>query len=240
VSSEQPWRLRELAECASTQDLALKAAADGEPDRLAIRADCQSAGRGRDARGWASAPGNLHLSVLLRPDAPAATLPLWGLLAGVALADTAAAHARGIALKWPNDLLRDGAKAGGILVDSASDGARIAHLVIGFGVNLAHAPPLPDRATAALGVIPPGDFAAALLARLDAWRARFAAEGAAPLIAAWLAFGPVPGSALTLRQPQGTQSARFAGLAADGRLLIETPTGPCAVASAEVLHAARH
>lgn len=236
----QPWRHRELAACASTQDLALAAAEAGEPDRLAIRADRQSAGRGRAARAWASEAGNLHLSVLLRPDAPAATLPLWGLLAGVALAEAAAAHATGISLKWPNDLLRDGAKAGGILVDGASDGARIAHLVVGFGVNLAHAPALPDRATAALGAIPPASFAAALLARLDAWRTRLAAEGAAALRNAWLAFGPSPGSMITLREPAGTQRARFAGLAEDGRLLIETPAGPRAVAAAEVLHAARH
>lgn len=239
MSAQPPWRVRELAECASTQDLALEAAARGEPDRLAIRVDRQSAGRGRDARAWASAAGNLHVSVLLRPDAAAHTLPLWGLLAGVALAETAAAHATGIALKWPNDLLKGGAKAGGILIDSAIDGARIAHLVIGFGVNLAHAPALPDRATALLGAIPPQDFAAALLARLDAWRARFASDGAAPLRAAWLAFGPAPGSLLTLRGPHGTEPARFAGLAEDGRLLIETPAGPRAVASAELLHAAR-
>jgi BirA family biotin operon repressor/biotin-[acetyl-CoA-carboxylase] ligase len=239
VSASGSWRLRHVAACASTQDLALAAADAGEPDGLAIRADRQSAGRGRDARAWASASGNLHLSVLLRPGAPAATLPLWGLLAGVALAEAAAAQAAGIALKWPNDLLRDGAKAGGILVDSAVEGTGIAHLVIGFGVNLAHAPHLPERPTACLGAVPPADFAAALLARLAAWRARFAAEGAAPLRAAWLAFGPAPGSVLSLRRPHGTEAARFAGLAEDGRLLIDTPTGPRAVASAELTHAAR-
>jgi BirA family biotin operon repressor/biotin-[acetyl-CoA-carboxylase] ligase len=239
VSAHPAWRVCELAECASTQDLALEAAGRGEPDRLAIRADRQSAGRGREARAWASEAGNLHLSVLLRPNAAPQTLPLWGLLAGVALAETAAAQAAGIALKWPNDLLKSGAKAGGILIDSATDGARIAHLVIGFGVNLAHAPTLPDRATACLGAMPPQHFADALRARLDAWRARFAAEGAAPLRAAWLAFGPAPGSLLTLREARGTQAARFAGLADDGRLLIETPAGPRAVASAELLHAAR-
>jgi BirA family biotin operon repressor/biotin-[acetyl-CoA-carboxylase] ligase len=234
-----PWRLREVAECASTQDLALAAAEEGEPDGLAIRAERQVAGRGREGRPWAGAAGNLHLSVLLRPGTPLAMAPLWGLLAGVVLAEAAAQHAPGIALKWPNDLLRDGAKAGGILIDSASDGTRLAHLILGFGVNLAHAPPLPDRPTASLGAIPPQDFALALLARLEAWRTRFAAEGAAPLRAAWLAFGPAPGSPIRLRDAAGEHAARFAGLAEDGRLLIETTSGPRAVASGEVLHAAR-
>jgi BirA family transcriptional regulator, biotin operon repressor / biotin---[acetyl-CoA-carboxylase] ligase len=234
------WRFRELAECASTQDLALQAALAGEPGRLAIRADRQTAGRGRDARRWASEPGNLHLSILLRPDAPAATLPLHALLAAVALADAAAAIADAVSLKWPNDLLRHGAKAGGILVDGAAEGSRIAHLVLGFGVNLAHAPELPDRATIALGATPPAEFAARLLARLDHWLARFAAEGFAPVRDAWLAHGPRLGEPVTLRGAASETPGRFAGLAPDGRLLLETAQGGRSLAQGEARRAARH
>ncbi len=131
----------------------MAAAKRGEAGSLAILAERQIAGRGREGRSWVGAPGNLFVSVLLRsPGAPPGAC--WAELAGVALFDAvaAAAGAAGLSLKHPNDLLLRGAKLGGLLVDTAlsAEGA-LDWVVIGAGVNIAHAPTLADRRTAALG-----------------------------------------------------------------------------------------
>jgi BirA family biotin operon repressor/biotin-[acetyl-CoA-carboxylase] ligase len=141
-------------EVPSTSDLLLRLAAAGEPEGLALLARRQTAGRGRDGRGWTSPAGNLSLSLLLRPDAPARDAPHWALLAAVALAEALAPslpNPAALRLKWPNDLLLHGAKLAGVLVESAAtrDG-RIEWLVVGLGANLAVAPAVPGRATACL------------------------------------------------------------------------------------------
>ena len=85
------WRLRILAEAPSTNDLLAQLAVAGAPEGTALVARVQTAGRGRAGRGWDSAEGNLHLSVLLRPSLPLRFVPLFGLAAGVALAEVSAA-----------------------------------------------------------------------------------------------------------------------------------------------------
>lgn len=218
------WRLEVAAELPSTADAVAVRAAAGEAGGLALLALRQSAGRGRAGRPWASPPGNLTLSILVRPAAPAREAPLFGLLAGVALAEAAAQVARNPAalrLKWPNDLLLDGAKCAGILAESAlsADGG-LDWLSLGFGVNLAHAPEVPGRATAALGTPEqPEAFAVRLVGRLDAWLARCRAESYAPMLAAWQALGPAPGTVLALRN--GAGAGHYAGLAPDGSLLLQ-------------------
>lgn len=230
------WRLEVHPTLPSTADLLLHRAEAGAPDGLAILAHRQTAGRGRAGRAWASPAGNLYLSVLLRPGGTARDAPQWSLLAGVALAEAAAAAAPGpFTLKWPNDLLRDGAKCAGILAETVldADGA-VAVLALGFGVNLSHAPALPDRPTATLGpCVPPEDFAATLLARLAAWRSVQEAAGFGPIRAGWLAHHPPPGTPLALRD--GPADARFAGLAADGALMIDTNGTRRSIRAGEVL-----
>jgi len=238
-----PFRLSVHEALPSTSDLIARRAEAGEPEGLAVLAHCQTAGRGTQGRGWESPLGNLHLSVLLRPAEPLRHAPQWGLLAAVALADAVAEtipDPGAIALKWPNDLLLNGAKAAGILAEaSAGEGGRIAWLCLGIGVNLAHAPSIAGRATASLAGqgIPPPDpvaFAGRLLAALAAWRARRAQEGFAPVRAAWLARGPAPGTPLAIRREGRDIAGRFAGLAEDGSLLLEIGGRIHAVASGEV------
>lgn len=218
-----PWRLLVHEALDSTQTLVVRLAEAGEPEGLAVLARRQTAGRGTGGRSWEGPSGNLALSLLLRPRAPARVLPQYALLAAVALHGCASAHAAGLSLKWPNDLLRDGAKCAGILAEGAvAPGGGIAHLVLGFGVNLAHAPEVPGRATAALGPVPPEDFARALMEGLDRWLLRTRLEGFAPVRAAWEAAGPPRGAMLTLRQGSGTVSGRYEGLAEDGGILLAT------------------
>jgi BirA family biotin operon repressor/biotin-[acetyl-CoA-carboxylase] ligase len=222
----------------STSDLLLRRAEAGEAEGLAILAREQTAGRGRAGRAWASPPGNLYMSVLLRPEGPAREAPQWSLLAGVALAEAAAecvAEPASLRLKWPNDLLRGGAKCAGILAESAlAPTGGIAWLTLGIGVNLAHAPALPDRPTATLdGAGPPEAFAARLLARVAHWRAVQRTAGFAPIRAAWRHFGPAEGEAITLRGLSG--HGHFAGLAADGSLLVDINGTRRAIPAGEVL-----
>lgn len=229
-----PWRLKRYKLLASTSDLCRTLAEAGEPDGLAVLADRQSAGRGREGRPWYSPAGNLYLSVLLRPGGEAAECGCWALLAGVALAEALLAFLpgrlipadAGIALKWPNDILLGNAKLGGVLVETAIDrAALLAWLVIGFGANIATAPAVAERATACLadaGVSPvPETVARILLDRLLCWRERYAALGFAPVRAAWLGFGPALGDPASLHCHSGLVRGTFAGLGAEGELLLE-------------------
>jgi BirA family transcriptional regulator, biotin operon repressor / biotin---[acetyl-CoA-carboxylase] ligase len=237
-AAEMPWCLLVEESLPSTSDHLRGLAEAGAPDGLAVLARRQTAGRGRGGRAWTSPEGNLHLSVLLRPSGPAREAAQWSLLAGVALTEAAAAlepDPRILRLKWPNDLLRGGAKVAGILADASlapggGPETPLAWLVLGIGVNLAAAPALPDgRPTATLArAEAPEAFAAQLLASLGRWRAIQAEGGFAPVRDAWRARGPDPGAALTVRAAGGDGGwlrGRYAGLAEDGGLLLAPEDG---------------
>ena len=116
----------------STNDLARDLASGGAGEGAAVLALEQSRGRGRLGRVWASPPGGLYLSVVLRPAFSPARWPLIGVACSLGAAAAAEAHARApVRLKWPNDLLLDGGKVGGILVEAGGDAA-----VCGIGLNV--------------------------------------------------------------------------------------------------------
>ncbi|MBW6397585.1 biotin--[acetyl-CoA-carboxylase] ligase [Roseomonas sp. HJA6] len=228
----------------STQDPLTRLAQAGEPEGLAFLARRQTAGRGTQGRVWEGPVGNLHLSILLRPEEPIRLAPQWGLLAGVALTDALLPllpDPAMLALKWPNDLLLGSAKVAGILTESATDDrGSIAWVVLGIGVNLARAPELPGRATASLaglGIAPPApeDFAARLLVALDARRRQRQVEGFAPIRDAWLARGPKEGSALAIRRQGAEIAGHFAGLAEDGSLRVAVGGRVQTLASGEIV-----
>lgn len=234
------WRLEVHAELPSTSSHLITLAQQNAPDGLAVLALRQTAGRGQVGRAWSDAPGNLALSLLLRPRHPVREAAQWGLLGGVALAEAARAldpEPGAFSLRWPNDLLRRGAKCAGVLTESAlSPDGGLAWLVLGFGVNLAHAPAVPGRATARLGrAEAPEAFAGRLLDRASAWRRVRDAEGFRPVREAWTALGPARGRHITARSGRGTVSGGFAGLGDDGSLLLETGQGILRVAAGEVL-----
>ncbi|WP_458096540.1 biotin--[acetyl-CoA-carboxylase] ligase [Roseomonas sp. WA12] len=223
------WRLLVHDQLPSTAAVMRERAEAGEAERLAILAHRQTAGRGTHGRSWSSPPGNLYLSVLLRPKIPVREVPQWSLLAAVALHSALAPHAGpGLTLKWPNDLLLGGAKCAGILSEaSLGPDGRLEWLAFGFGVNLAHAPAIPGRMTAALPLpaMEPDAAAAAILHAIDHWRSIRAATGFEPVRTAWLERGHSPGAALTVTTPDGPLSGRFAGLDPAGGLLLRTATG---------------
>ncbi|SDB69915.1 biotin--[acetyl-CoA-carboxylase] ligase [Belnapia rosea] len=232
------WRLEVHEALSSTSDRIGEAADAGEAAGLAVLARRQTAGRGRSGRAWASPIGNMYLSMLLRPSGPVRGAAQWSLLAGVALAEAARQIDPApelLRLKWPNDLLRDGVKCAGILTETAlSPEGSLAWLSFGIGVNLTHAPSLPDRPTTCLGAAePPEVFAQRLIARLDYWCRRQAEEGFAPVRAAWVALGPALGTRLALRDgpiPEGN----FLGLEEDGAILLEWQGRRHAIRSGEL------
>lgn len=231
------WRLRVEEELPSTQDLALRLAALDEPEGLALLARRQTQGRGREGRAWDSPQGNLHLSVLLRPGTPARDAPRLALLAAVALAEALSPFLPGvepIRLKWPNDLMLGHGKLAGVLCDTGTDSfGWIEWAVIGFGANLAYAPPVPGRRTACLAGhrAPPSPELAAieLIHALERWRRREMPE----IREAWMARGPRPGAPVTLRRGNGTVRGLYAGIAEDGSLLLDTGAGPLSFRTGE-------
>lgn len=240
---QHAWRLRVHEVLPSTSDLCRALAASGEPAGFAALARRQTAGRGSRGRDWESPAGNLYLSVLLRPRERARDAAQWSLLAGVALVETLAVYLpdpSALRLKWPNDVLLRGRKLAGILVDSSADAdGMVEWLVIGLGANLAQAPEVPGRAVACLADIAappaPEEVAERLLARLAHWQAVRAANGFAPIRAAWLSRAPEPGSPVTLRLGQTQLAGAFAGLGDDGALLLTTESGTRTFATGEVL-----
>lgn len=132
-----PWDIQVFPELGSTQEMCKELAARGAPEGHVVQALAQAAGKGRHGREWISAPGNLALSFILRPDCGIEKIGQISLLMGLAVARAAGDMAR---VKWPNDVLIDGRKCAGILMDSALDAGRLDWLVVGIGVNTASAP----------------------------------------------------------------------------------------------------
>jgi BirA family transcriptional regulator, biotin operon repressor / biotin---[acetyl-CoA-carboxylase] ligase len=206
----------------------LTLAKSGEGEGLWIRADRQTAGRGRLGREWVSPPGNLYASVLIRlrdSDPPAATL---GFVAAVAvhMVLKLVAPNAGIRIKWPNDVVFDGAKLSGILLEREGDA-----VVTGIGVNLASHPDLPDRRTTSLfevsgRQIEPDEFLEALAPIygrvIDLWRT----QSLENILSGWQARAHPIGTKLSVNLPDGARlDGEYEGLARDGALNLRLADG---------------
>jgi BirA family biotin operon repressor/biotin-[acetyl-CoA-carboxylase] ligase len=220
------FHLRRYDSLGSTNDEARRLAETGALHGTVVTADRQTAGRGRQGRHWASPIGNLYLSVLLRLAQPPARFPELGFLAAVAAAEATDRFAPGRAtLKWPNDVLVDGAKLSGILLERTDPA-----LIIGIGLNVLHVPPgTPGPATSltqlgAANVSVPS-VRAALLDALARRLAQWTDSGFEPIRIAWLARAHPPGTRLVVTTATGSIRGEFAGLAANGALLLDTDCG---------------
>lgn len=199
-------------------------AGENLPDGTWLVADRQTAGRGRLGRSWIDGAGNFMGSTVVHLRHGDPSPDTLALVAGLALHAVITPHVAAT-LKWPNDVLVDGAKLAGILLERVGD-----TVIAGIGVNLAQAPELEDRRTVALaelGVTIERDAFAADLARqfaedLDRWRS----YGLAPMIARWEAAGHPRGTALSVDEPDGTRlTGQFAGLTEAGALQLRLADG---------------
>jgi len=225
--------LLRLGEIDSTNEEARRRAEAGERGPLWILAQRQTAGRGRRGAVWQAQAGNLTATLLLAPPGNFAQLSFAVALAVADLAQHFAPQAR-IAVKWPNDVLADGSKLAGILLEAGPD-----WLAIGIGVNLAGHPggtEFPATSLAALGVSPPAPDAAlsVLAARFAHWYDRWMGNGFEDLRAAWLARAPQRGAPIRARLPHETRHGLFEGIDASGALLLRDASGVRAIAAGEV------
>ena len=177
-------------------------------------------------RAWQMPEGNLAMSGLIRPQPGEGNPAELGFVAALALDDAVSALTDPalIQLKWPNDVLLQGAKLSGILLEREGD-----ILILGIGVNLAAAPALPDRPTAALadhGVqVSARDFGERLADSFTERRAQWRSDGFAATRADWLLRAHPIGTSLWVSGNEGRTEGRFAGLAADGALLLDGVDG---------------
>ena len=212
-----------------------------------ILAGLQTAGRGRRARPWTSPPGNFHGTLVLKPTEPPETVALRSFAAALALRDALVQVTgldRSFTLKWPNDVLCNGGKLAGILLESQGLNGPDPVLCIGIGVNLIAAP---DPAQVEPGAVPPVSllqetglritpeaFLDALAPAYVAWEAAFQTEGFAPLRAAWLAHAARLGETIRARTGKGSREGVFEGIDAQGNLILRAPQGKLAIPAAEV------
>ncbi len=239
-----------LDEVDSTNEEGKRLAASGEGGPLWVVARRQTRGRGRLGRSWISSEGNLHASLVYSEGVEPSKAPQLGFVAGLA----AVAALRGltelgkrIALKWPNDLLLDGAKLGGVLLEGASiptgDLRWSSQLVtiIGVGVNCVSAPEnLPYPAQALQAVEPQAPSAEALfkslsekfVAFLDLWAG---GEGFGAIREMWLEDAAGVGGEIRIGGARGESlRGRFKTIDASGRLILETKDGQCVIDAGDV------
>ncbi len=218
--------IRTVPETGSTNADMLALAVAGASEGRWLRAERQTGGKGRQGRAWESPSGNLYASTLvrLRPSDPtAATLAL---VTAVAVEEAVRVFLpRGGTLKWPNDLLIDGAKLSGILLERTGDA-----VVIGIGVNLAHHPELPDRPATSLAAhgapVDPGTFVEVLAEAFARWLGLWRGEGLEPVRRRWLDRAHPAGTALATRLPDGSSvDGLFEGLDAEGALILKEASG---------------
>lgn len=207
----------------------------------------QTAGRGRRARAWSSPRGNFHGSLLLFPTERPDQVALRSFAAALALRDAFVALTglpQAFSLKWPNDVLLNGAKVAGILLEATSAGAGVQALAIGIGVNLiAH----PDQSVMEDGALPavsllsetgirvtPEAFLDALAPAYAKWEAVFTAQGFAPLREAWLSQAAKIGDHIRARTGKDTFYGVFETIDSQGNLILATATGQMAIPAAEV------
>ena len=207
----------------------------------------QTAGRGRRARPWASPRGNFHATLLMQPSEAASVVALRSFAAALALRDSLVALtglAAAFTLKWPNDVLLNGGKVAGILLESISSGDGVAHLAIGVGVNLIAAPDqslLEPGAVRAVSLLEETGLRVTPEAFLDQvapgyarWEAVFVAEGFAPLRQEWLNHAARLGEVIYARTGTATREGRFETVDASGALILDTVAGRVAISAAEV------
>jgi BirA family transcriptional regulator, biotin operon repressor / biotin---[acetyl-CoA-carboxylase] ligase len=257
-----PWReVRLVAETGSTNsDLAALARA-GEPAGLVLVAELQTAGKGRLGRAWSAPPGAcVTASALVRPQTPPARLGWLPLLVGLAVAQAlgdlasvglaSGAAAASASVKWPNDVLLGGGKAAGILAERIADpSGGLTAVVLGFGANVAMAAderPVAEATSLRLqGSAPTAreEVLGAVLARLGAllahWEEHAGDPRASGLRDQYVERCATVGRAVAVALPGGESLAgRAVDVDADGRLVVESPSGARRLVSAgDVVHA---
>lgn len=219
---------------ASTNDLAKDLGARGAPEGTVVVAETQTHGRGRLGREWDSPPGvGLYVSVLLRPQLPPEELPQITLTTAVAVV-RAVRRVTGLApgIKWPNDLLLDGKKLGGILTEMESESDVIRHLVVGLGLNVNNPEFPPDLAATATSLALAAGRSFSRVRLLQAWLEEFEAlydrflrREFPDILEEWKRHTVTLGKRVTVRQGPREIRGEALDVAPDGALLLRQDRG---------------
>lgn len=237
-------RLEVHLELSSTNAYLVEHAQRGAPGGWACLAEHQTAGRGRRGRTWVSPfGGNIYLSVLWRFNSGAAVAGGLSLALGVAVAEALhAAAVPGVGLKWPNDIVWQGRKLAGILIEMAGESSGPCYVVAGIGVNVA----MTDDAARAIdqpwidmtsitGTFPARNhLAATLLQHVLLGLQAFEREGFANFLPRWRARDAYAGKQAILHLPQQSLRGHVDGIDAQGALLFSHGGGTRAYASGEL------
>lgn len=242
------YRLAGFESIGSTNSEALAAAAAGDPGGIWFAALQQTAGRGRRGRAWDSPKGNLAASLLIVPDTSPELIATLGFVAGVALsaaldvvlpngtvrigidgADGADGRSR-VALKWPNDVLADGAKLAGILLEASKTPDGRSAIVVGCGVNVVSAPEgVPYLATSIRGMGIERTAADVFEALSDAWVDAFSlwddGRGVAQVLEKWRGSAAGIGAPVAVSQDGTVRRGIFETIDSSGRLIIRDDDG---------------
>lgn len=226
----------------STNTEAVRLAKAGEAGPLWVQTLEQTGGKGRRGRAWHSGKGNFFATLLMRPEGGPADAALRSFIAALALRDALVAVCGRediFTLKWPNDVLAQGRKLAGILLEGGEG-----YLCVGIGVNLASAPSAEMIEAGAMppvslfeltGIAPdPQDFQTELATAFARWEGQFTAYGFAPIRAAWLNHAARLGETLTARLPNRTVVGVFETINETGAIVLNTAEGRVALPAADI------
>lgn len=207
----------------------------------------QTAARGRRGRAWVSPAGNFAATLVMRPTESPDRVALRSFVAAVALWEALVAATKrpdAFTLKWPNDVLLNGGKLAGILLESSGAGRDLSHFCIGVGANLRTAPDVrmleagalrPVTLLAETGVtLAPGAFLELLAPAYARYEAQFVTHGFAPIRRAWLSHAAKLGAVITARTARETHVGTYETVDAAGNLVLLTSQGRREIAAAEV------
>jgi BirA family transcriptional regulator, biotin operon repressor / biotin---[acetyl-CoA-carboxylase] ligase len=227
----------------STNDEAKRLARQGAKAGTVVWAREQTAGRGRLGHVWVSPPGNLYTSLILRPDCPPRHAAQLGFVAALAVGnalDALLPRRVGLFYKWPNDILVNGRKIAGILLESEmTNPDKLAFLILGVGINLASSPrlteyPATSLSEEGLGEIPSVVMLEEFCRHFHSWQRHWTDGGFAPVRAAWLTHAAFHRELIQVRLKTGTLYGRFLNIDDQGALLLEHSTGQRRVSAGEV------
>jgi len=227
----------------STMDLARSYdGAKGYPHWIMARSQTQA--RGRHGRSWLSSDGAFAASLVMQPNCSFAIAAQRSFVASCALRRALSTYvdASSLAQKWPNDVLLNGGKVAGILLESSGSGFSVDRLTIGIGVNLGHAPAdVPDASFAPVGLadvihqtVPAEAFLEVLAAEFADVEHKLSTAGFGGIRAEWTDHAARLGEVITARTSKEVHTGSFEGLDETGNLILLTPEGKRVIPAADV------
>jgi BirA family biotin operon repressor/biotin-[acetyl-CoA-carboxylase] ligase len=219
----------------STNDLAVERARGGVNEGYVVLADEQKGGRGRRERVWESPSGGVWTSVVLRPDSTPREASLVTLAASVAVARAVEKAGLEAKIKWPNDVLIDGDKLCGILVEMEADAESISHAVVGIGLNANTKPDVPEASPTSLaehvGEIDRASLAAEVFAELED-----AYEAGDGILDEWRERSSTLGREVRVETPNETHEGTAERVDETGALVVSTSEGERTVTAGDCAH----